>query len=61
MAFYLEGKTSVDTNDLSPKEATQMSYDVKYIGYVELDIADSMWPSGLCRAAAPWSRIQAFQ
>jgi transposase len=32
MAFYLEGKTSVDTNDLSPKEATQMSYDVKYIG-----------------------------
>src|SRR5438445_2591714 len=32
MAFYLEGKTSVDTNDLSPKEATRMSYDVKYIG-----------------------------
>ena len=32
MAFYLEGKTSVDTNDLSPKEATQMSHDVKYIG-----------------------------
>src|ERR1035437_1242236 len=32
MAFYLEGKTSVGTNDLSPKEATQMSYDVKYIG-----------------------------
>jgi transposase len=32
MAFYLEGKTSVDTNDLSPKEATQMSYDIKYIG-----------------------------
>ena len=32
MAFYLEGKTSVDANDLSPKEATQMSYDVKYIG-----------------------------
>ena len=26
-----------------------MSYDVKYIGYVELDIADTMWPSGLCR------------
>jgi hypothetical protein len=40
MAFYLEGKTSVGTNDLSPKEATQMSYDVKYIGYIELDIAD---------------------
>ena len=40
MAFYLEGKTSVSTNDLSPKEATQMSYDVKYIGYIELDIAD---------------------
>src|SRR6202050_1460157 len=32
MAFYLEGKTSVGTNELSPKEATQMSYDVKYIG-----------------------------
>src|ERR1700726_3078313 len=32
MALYLEGKTSVDTNELSPKEATQMSYDVKYIG-----------------------------
>jgi hypothetical protein len=30
--FYLEGKTSVDTNDLSPKEATQMSHEVKYIG-----------------------------
>jgi hypothetical protein len=32
MAIYLEGKTSVDTNELSPKEATQMSHDVKYIG-----------------------------
>jgi transposase len=32
MALYLEGKCSVDTNELSPKEATQMSYDVKYIG-----------------------------
>src|SRR5882724_6983715 len=32
MAFYLEGKTSVDTNDLSPKEATAMSRDIKYIG-----------------------------
>src|SRR4030088_751966 len=32
MALYLEGKTSVDTNELSPKEATQMSYEVKYIG-----------------------------
>src|SRR5580698_3651946 len=32
MALYLEGKTSVDTNELSPKEATQMSHDVKYIG-----------------------------
>jgi hypothetical protein len=38
-----------------------MSRDIKYIGYVELDIADTMWPSGLCRAAVPWSRIQAFQ
>ena len=48
MAFYLEGKTRVDTNDLSPKEATQMSYDVKYIGYLVLDIADSISSSGLC-------------
>src|SRR5271167_923964 len=32
MAFYLEGKTSVSTNDLSPKEATQMSHEIKYIG-----------------------------
>jgi hypothetical protein len=28
-----------------------MSHDVKYIGYVELEIADIMWPSGLCRVA----------
>jgi hypothetical protein len=32
MALYLEGKTSVDTNELSPKEATTMSRDIKYIG-----------------------------
>src|ERR1700730_2238776 len=32
MALYLEGKPSVDTNELSPKEATRMSHDVKYIG-----------------------------
>jgi hypothetical protein len=29
MALYLEGKPSVDTNELSPKEATRMSHDVK--------------------------------
>ena len=23
----------------------------KYIGYLELDIANTMWPSGLCRVA----------
>jgi hypothetical protein len=44
-----ERQTSVGTNELSPKEATQMSYDVKYIGYVELETADIMWPSGLYR------------
>jgi hypothetical protein len=49
MAFCLRRKISVGTNDLSPKEATEMSHEVKYIGYVELDIADTMWPSGLCR------------
>ena len=32
MALYLEGKISVGTNDLSPKEATQMRSDIKYIG-----------------------------
>src|SRR6202171_3431446 len=32
MALYLVGKPSVDTNELSPKEATRMSHDVKYIG-----------------------------
>src|ERR1019366_4455266 len=32
MALYLEGKIRVGTNDLSPKEATAMSRDIKYIG-----------------------------
>jgi transposase len=32
MALYLEGKIPVDANDLSLKEATRMSRDVKYIG-----------------------------
>jgi hypothetical protein len=32
MAFCLRGKISVGTNDLSPKEATEMSRDIKYIG-----------------------------
>jgi hypothetical protein len=48
MAFYLKGKISVDTNDPSPKEATEMSRDIKYIGYVENEIADSISSSGLC-------------
>jgi len=26
-----------------------MSRDIKYIGYVELDITDTRWPPGLCR------------
>jgi hypothetical protein len=26
-----------------------MSRDIKYIGYLALEIADTMWPSGLCR------------
>ena len=25
----------------------------KYIGYLALEIANTMWPSGLCRAAVP--------
>lgn len=32
MTFYLGGKIDVGTNELPPKEATQMSRDVKYIG-----------------------------
>src|ERR1700680_2026204 len=32
MALYLRGKISVGTSDLSPKEATAMSRDIKYIG-----------------------------
>src|ERR1700694_3204834 len=32
MALYLRGKIHVGTNNLSPKEATQMSHEVKYIG-----------------------------
>jgi hypothetical protein len=32
MTLYLEGKMSVEANDLSPKEATAMSRDLKYIG-----------------------------
>jgi len=31
MAHCLEGKTPLSANDLSPKEATQMSRDIKYI------------------------------
>jgi hypothetical protein len=27
-----------------------MSRDIKYIGYVDIEIADTMWSSGLCRA-----------
>ena len=51
--FTLGGKIPVDANDLSPKEATVMSRDIKYIGYLALEIANTMWPSGLCRAAVP--------
>ena len=32
MALYLGGKIDVGTNELPPKEATQMSSDIKYIG-----------------------------
>jgi transposase len=32
MALYLRGKIPVDAKVLSPKEATQMSHEVKYIG-----------------------------
>jgi hypothetical protein len=32
MALYLRGKIPVDANDLSPKEATKMSCEIKYIG-----------------------------
>jgi hypothetical protein len=32
MALYREGKVTVDAKNLSPKEATAMSRDIKYIG-----------------------------
>ena len=32
MALYLGGKIDVGTNELPPKEATQMSREIKYIG-----------------------------
>jgi hypothetical protein len=32
IALCREGKLPVDANDLSPKEATEMSRDIKYIG-----------------------------
>jgi hypothetical protein len=32
MALYLRGKISVGTSDLPPKEATEMSREIKYIG-----------------------------
>jgi transposase len=32
MALYLREKIPVDANDLSPKEATKMSCDIKYMG-----------------------------
>ena len=47
MALYLGGKVSVGTNDLSPKEATQMSHDVKYIG---MDVHKEAIVTCLCLA-----------
>jgi DNA-directed RNA polymerase alpha subunit len=32
MALYPEGKISVGTNDLSPKETTAMSCEIQHIG-----------------------------
>jgi hypothetical protein len=61
MAFYLGGKMNVETKNLPPKEATRMSRDVKYIGYPELAIADTMWPSGLCRVVVSKSHILGFE
>ena len=52
MALYLEGKTSVDTNELSPKEATQMSHEVKYIGMdvhqeaIVIAVLNGSWEAG---------------
>jgi hypothetical protein len=40
MALLPWGKVDVGTNELPPKEATQMSREVKYIGYVQREIAD---------------------
>src|SRR5438874_7858147 len=49
MAFYLEGKTPLDANALSPKEATHMSRDIKYIGmdvHKEATVIAVLWQAG---------------
>jgi hypothetical protein len=66
MALYLEGKPSVDTNELSPKEATRMSHDVKYIGMdvhkeaiviaVQNESGKLVMESVMIFTSAPWSR-----
>ena len=38
--FTLRERQALARKIFPPKEATQMSHDVKYIGYVELEIAD---------------------
>src|SRR5437016_3094226 len=53
MALYLGGKIHVGTNHLAPRRQLDMRSNIKYIGYLALEIADTMWPSRLCRAAVP--------
>jgi hypothetical protein len=52
MAVLPWGKVDVGTNELSPKEATQMSREVKYIGMdvhkeaIVIAVQECPWPSG---------------
>ena len=38
-----------------------MSRDIKYIGYVELDITDTRWPPGLCRVVVAYPVLRTFR
>jgi hypothetical protein len=51
MALYLEGKTPLSANDLSLKEATAMSRDIKYIG---MDVHKEAVVIAVLAVATPW-------
>jgi hypothetical protein len=51
MAFYLRGKMSVVTNDLSPKEATAMSRDI----YIGMDVYKEAIVIAVLNGRGSWS------